>query len=83
MNRNCVHNALSRAFAEVLGLDLGVVSKNTSLLNSVPELDSLSAVRILTEIEHMLDITIREDELTSEVFESVESLSTFVSSHIQ
>lgn len=53
-------------------------SRDTELLGSIPEFDSMAVVSILTSIEENLDIFIEDDEVTADVFETVGSLHDFV-----
>jgi acyl carrier protein len=46
----------------------------------LPEFDSIAVVSIITAIEEQLDCVIEDEEITSEVFETVGSLARFVQS---
>lgn len=48
------------------------------LLGSLPELDSMAVVSVLTELEDQFEITIHDDEISAETFETFGSLSSFV-----
>lgn len=63
-----------------LGLDAGAhsITRDTLLLDDVPELDSMAIVQLVMEIEERFQIEIDEDEITGELFESVASLTAFV-----
>ena len=50
----------------------------TALFGSMPELDSMAVVTVVTALEDRFGITIDDDEITAEVFETVGSLAQFV-----
>lgn len=51
---------------------------STLLFGSIPELDSMAVVSLITALEERFDFVADDDEITAEVFESVGSLSDFV-----
>lgn len=55
---------------------------NTPLLGSVPELDSMGVVAVLTLIEERFDVTFDDSEITAEPFETVGTLADFVGSKV-
>lgn len=72
---------VKKILADVLQLgDRGTsLTENTSLLGSIPELDSIMVVNVLTELEEYFDIAIDDDEISAETFETVGSVAAFVS----
>ena len=48
------------------------------LLGAIPEFDSMVVVTVVTMIEERLGITIDDDELNADVFETLGTLVTFV-----
>lgn len=68
----------------VLNLDAtGVQLKaDTALLGSVPELDSMAVVSILTALEERFGIVVDDDEVDGRTFASVGSLTSFVRSKL-
>jgi acyl carrier protein len=64
------------------GLSLGAradsLTTDSRLLGSVPELDSMAVVQIITMLESEFGITIDDDEMSAEVFATVGSLARFV-----
>ncbi len=62
-----------------LGLRADNFDASTPLFGSLPELDSMAVVSVVTRLEEMFEFVIDDDEITAEVFESVGSLSEFVS----
>ena len=55
---------------------------STPLLGSIPELDSMAVVGIITAIEDNFGISIYDDEISAESFETLGSLVTFVENKI-
>ncbi len=51
---------------------------NTALLGSIPELDSMAVVSILTALEERFGITVDDDEVDGRTFATVGSLTSFV-----
>ena len=67
---------------EVLGEHSGgAFTEDTLLFGSLPELDSLALVELITSIEDRFGFEMDEEDITAEVFESVGSLSAFVDAH--
>jgi acyl carrier protein len=50
----------------------------TPLFGSLPELDSMAVVSVVTALEERFGFEIEDDEITAETFETVGSLSAFV-----
>jgi len=53
---------------------------STPLLGSIPELDSMAVVGILTAIEDAAGVVIPDDEISADVFETFGTLRAFVDS---
>lgn len=51
---------------------------DTPLLGSIPELDSMAVVGIITAIEEDFGVTIADDEISADVFATFGTLTTFV-----
>ncbi|MEN9925683.1 acyl carrier protein [Novosphingobium sp. NPDC080210] len=71
---------LRQILEEVLGLKPGQVdgfTADTGLFGELPELDSMAVAGLLTEMEDRLGITIDEDEIDGEIFETYGSLLKF------
>ena len=68
-------------------LQLGERAKNltaaTPLLGSIPELDSMAVVSVITALEEHFGFTVHDDEVSATIFETVGSLSTFVEQKLQ
>jgi acyl carrier protein len=52
------------------------------LLGSVPGLDSIAVVSVLTAIENEFGFTVEDDEMSADVFETVGSLEEFVNNKL-
>jgi acyl carrier protein len=52
--------------------------ESTALLGSIPELDSMAVVTIITALEEQFDFIVDDDEISAETFETLGSLSAFV-----
>lgn len=75
-----VEDTLRAVLRDVLGLDRARVAAfdtSTELFGSMPEFDSMAVAGVLTELEERLAITIEDDEVDGELFQSFGSLLTF------
>ncbi len=61
-----------------IGARMDAFEASTPLFGSVPELDSLSVVYLITDLEKQFGIVIEDDEISAAVFETVGSLADFV-----
>ena len=63
-------------------LSLGEAGKalepDSALLGSIPELDSMAVVNLMTALEEHFGITIEDDEISASTFETLGSLNAFV-----
>ncbi|MFE3999801.1 acyl carrier protein [Nocardioides sp. YIM B13467] len=71
---------VGEAITEVIGTDhsAGTLSADTLLFGSLPELDSLALVELITVLEDRFGFEMDEDDINAEVFESVGSLAAYV-----
>jgi acyl carrier protein len=71
-----------RIVDESLGLNgrSSSFSMETVLLGSVPELDSMSVLNLITELENQMGLIIDDDDLSSATFATMGSLVDFVKS---
>jgi acyl carrier protein len=51
---------------------------STPLLGSLPELDSMAVLELVAAIEQRFEMTIDDDDVTAELFETLGSLVAFV-----
>lgn len=56
--------------------------RDTALLGSVPELDSMAVVSLMTAMEEQFGISIDDDEIDGDVFATVGSLADFLRSKL-
>jgi acyl carrier protein len=61
-----------------LGERVASFDAETPLFGSLPELDSMAVVSVVTALEERFGFEIEDDEITAETFETVGSLSAFV-----
>lgn len=57
-------------------------TRDTPLLGSVPELDSMAVVTLITSLEERFGIVVDDDDIDGSTFASVGSLVDFVSSKL-
>jgi acyl carrier protein len=60
-----------------LGARADRLTDSTPLLGGIPEFDSLAVVSVVSVLEEEFDFTVTDDEVTTEVFETVGSLARF------
>lgn len=72
--------ALAEVLAEILGGGAERYTSDTELFGSLPELDSLALVELITVIEDRFDLEIDEEDITAEVFGTVDSLAGYIDS---
>lgn len=80
MTTTPIEEQLRRLLADVLhiGPRANAFRDETPLMGSVPELDSMGVVALLTAFEDRLGITIDDDEIDGSVFRSWGTLLEFV-----
>jgi acyl carrier protein len=61
-----------------LGPRVNAFTAETPLLGSLPELDSMAVVAVITAIEEYFGFTVHDDEISAETFQTLGSLVTFV-----
>ena len=73
---------------KILGVTLGIGVRaetfhaTTPLLGSLPELDSMAVIEIITALEDHLGISMEDDEINGETFETFGSLVAFVENKV-
>jgi acyl carrier protein len=70
--RNILRDALQ------LGARADALNEQSGLLGHVPEFDSMAVVTVIGMIEDQFGITVNDDDVSAEVFETLGSLSRFV-----
>ncbi|HWZ47110.1 MAG TPA: phosphopantetheine-binding protein [Herbaspirillum sp.] len=66
-----------------LGAHTGTLRAESALLGSIPELDSVAVIQIITELEEHFDIQIDDDEIDESLFHTVGGLSAFVEQKLE
>jgi acyl carrier protein len=61
-----------------LGDRKALLNEESVLLGSIPELDSMAVVNIITALEEHFGIAVDDDEISAEAFETLGSLTRFV-----
>lgn len=67
--------------ADVLSLDgaaKDALNEHSALLGSIPELDSMAVVNLITALEEQFGISVDDDEISATTFETLGSLTAFV-----
>lgn len=66
--------------ADVLSLGDAKASltEHSALLGSIPELDSMAVVSVITALEEQFGIVVDDDEISASTFETLGTLSAFV-----
>lgn len=75
---------ISALLATTLGLPVGAIpaQPQTAVLGAIPELDSMSVVTFLINLEEQYGILINDDEVDAAVFQTVGSLALFLQSKL-
>jgi acyl carrier protein len=69
-----------RLIGEILQLGDRVekFTPDTPLLGSIPEFDSMAVVTLINAVEERFDITVEDDEISAETFETVGKVYAFI-----
>lgn len=54
------------------------LTPDSALLGSIPELDSMAVVHLITALEDQFGIVVDDDEISATTFETLGSLTAFV-----
>jgi acyl carrier protein len=54
------------------------LTADSALLGSIPELDSMAVVSLITALEEHFGISVSDDEISASTFETLGSLAAFV-----
>lgn len=73
---NDVKNILIDVLA--LGPEGAALERDSGLLGTIPELDSMAVVNLIAALESHFGITVEDDEISAGTFETLGSLSDFV-----
>ena len=71
---------VTNILAEVLSLGdrKNSLKADSILLGNIPELDSMAVVNVITALEDHFGITVDDDEISAQTFETVGTLTGFV-----
>lgn len=71
---------VKRVLAQTLqiGKKVDRFDASTALFGSLPEFDSMTVATVVAALEEKFGITIKDEDITAEVFETVGSLSRLV-----
>ena len=72
---------IKRILATTLQADESVITamnESSLLLGSMPEFDSIAVTLVIAALEEQFGVTLDDDEISADVFESVGSLARFV-----
>jgi acyl carrier protein len=61
-----------------LGAAKDALTEQSALLGSIPELDSMAVLSLITALEEHFGIVVEDDEISASTFETLGSLSNFV-----
>ncbi|WP_204003187.1 acyl carrier protein [Virgisporangium aurantiacum] len=75
-----VTGEVKAVLVETLGVEdrAATIDASTPLLGSLPELDSMAVLELVAALEQRFGITVDDDDVTAEVFETLGSLTVFV-----
>ncbi len=73
-------NDICVLLGEVLQIDTSGMDESTELLGGIPEFDSMAVVMVITALEDTMGISVDDDEISAETFETIGSLVSFVES---
>jgi acyl carrier protein len=69
---------------ETLGIQnrADALDATTPLFGSLPELDSMAVLELVVELEQRFGITVEDEDVTADAFETLESLADFVDARL-
>ena len=65
-----------------LGEDGHAMNAQTRLLGSIPELDSMAVVNVISALEEQFGIAVDDDDISAATFETLGTLADFVGSKL-
>lgn len=80
MSKKEIYSKIKLLLIEILSLDMSEedMRDDMLLLGNIPEFDSMAIVSVITAIEEDFGFMVEDDDLSADVFESVETLCLFV-----
>ena len=73
-----VLNDILELLHETLQVDTSDMDGSTELLGGIAEFDSMAVVMVITALEDSLGVSVEDDEISAETFETIGSLVQFV-----
>lgn len=75
---------IKKILADVLGLNerISTITTDTLLLGNIPELDSVAVVSVILALEKNFSISINDDEISAQTFQTLDTLINFVENKI-
>jgi acyl carrier protein len=85
VNRTIDLDAVKAVVTETLGVEerANTLNATTPLLGSMPELDSMAVLELVVALERRFDLTVEDDDISADVFETLGSLAAFVDSKLR
>jgi acyl carrier protein len=79
-----VVDELKEIISDALGLGVrrSTLTEASRLLGSIPELDSMAVVNVLTALEDHFGISIADDEISADMFSTLGTLAAFVQAKV-
>lgn len=80
LTRTTTLHDVRAVLVEILSIEdrAEALDASTPLLGSLPELDSMAVLELIAALEQRFGITIEDDDVTDDVFESLGTLSAFI-----
>ena len=66
-----------------LGARAQALHADSALLGSLPELDSMAVVAVITALEERFGIVVDDDEITADTFATLGTLTAFVTDKVR
>ncbi len=84
MTKSQLIQEIKRLLIDIMSLDINPsdMDDDALLLGDIPEFDSMAIVSVITALEENYGFSSADDELTAEVFESIDTVVEFVQQHL-
>ncbi len=80
MDRAAILDEVKRVLRDALqlGRRADALTSQSQLLGTIPELDSMAVVTVITAVEERFGFTVADDDISAETFATLGSLTDFV-----
>jgi acyl carrier protein len=80
MDRAAILDEVKRVLRDALqlGRRADALTSQSQLLGTIPELDSMAVVTVITAVEERFGFTVADDDISAETFATLGSLADFV-----